>query len=249
MRGNSAGHNAPDLVVPPEEDQAEAAPAAAAEGEGGGFWGEEAPAEAAPAAPSDTAAEGSGDFWGDEGGDSAAAATAAASGYSDAVAIQLPAALPTGNRKPYFIFGDAQNAVDIWFQDLASPAARRYTGAGSAAVTAVEGEDVTSAAKYDHGEWSVILKRALRASGSVSFAEGQYVPVAFSVWDGASNERGNKRGLTQWMYLYTLPQVAPSPVGPMLRAALVVAALEIALVWWLRRRNRMTSAASAAPAS
>jgi hypothetical protein len=97
---------------------------------------------------------------------------------------------------------------------------------------------VTAVATYDHGEWSVILKRALRTSGGVSFAEGQFVPVAFSIWDGFQRERGNKRGLTQWMYLYTMPQETPSPILPMLESAVAVLAIEIALIAWVRRRNR-----------
>ncbi len=239
MRADRSGMNAPDLAVPPEEDQGE--PAAAPEESGGEFWGEE---EAEPAAP---AAEG--DFWGDDSGAAAGeAASTAASGaeFSDAVAIQLPAQLPTGIRKPYFLFGDAQNPVDLWFVDLAAqssqpgaqPAARRYLGAGSATLTPIEGEEVTAVASYESGEWSVILKRGLRASGGVAFTEAQYVPIAFSLWDGAARERGNKRGLTQWKYLYTMPQSTPSPVWPMLRIALAVLAIEIGLVVWVRRRKR-----------
>ena len=45
--------------------------------------------------------------------------------------------------------------------------------------------------------------------GGVTFAEGQYVPIAFSIWNGTDRERGNKRGLTRWMYLYTLPRETP----------------------------------------
>ena len=229
LRADTSGRNAPDLVVPAEEDQGDVEPAA---GESSGdVWGD----EAAPAAPAPGAGDASGDIW----GESEAAATPAAGGeFSDAVAIQLPVQLPTGNRKPYFLFGDEQNAVDLWFVDLASKVAQRYSGAGSKNVTLVEGEDVTAVASYDHGEWSVILKRALRTSGGVSFAEGQFVPVAFSIWDGFQRERGNKRGLTQWMYLYTMPQATPSPFLPMLESAIAVLVIEIALIAWVRRRNR-----------
>ncbi len=231
LRADTAGRNAPDIAVPPAEDQGDVEPAA---GEStGDVWGEEAaPAAPAPSSGGDTSG---GDIW----GESETTATPAAGGeFSDAVAIQLPAQVPTGNRKPYFLFGDQQNAVDLWFVDLASKVAQRYSGAGSSAVTLVEGEDVSAVASYDHGEWSVVMKRALRATGGVSFAESQFVPVAFSVWDGFQRERGNKRGLTQWMYLYTMPQETPSPFLPMLESALAVLAIEIALVAWVRRRER-----------
>ena len=157
------------------------------------------------------------------------------------MAIQLPNQLPSGARKPYFLFGDAQNPVDLWFIDLAKKAATRYNGAGSGSLSVVEGEDVSAVASYDQGEWSVIFKRALRGSGGVTFAEGQYVPVAFSLWDGAQRERGNKRGLTRWVYLYTMPRETPSTLWPMLRAAVVVLAVELLLIFWVRRRQRNPS--------
>ena len=234
MRADTKGHNAPDLAVPPEEDKGEAAPAATP-GEGG-FFGEE---EAAPAAPAGKpSGESSADDFFNEG-EGAAAPAAPGADFSDAVAIQLPAQLPAGSRKPYFLFGDSQNPVDIWFLDLATKAATRYSGAGSKSLSVVEGEDVSAVAGYDQGEWSVVFKRALRGNGGVTFAEGQYVPVAFSLWDGAQRERGNKRGLTRWMYLYTMPQETPSALWPMLRAFIAVLVVEILLIVWVRRRHAL----------
>ena len=243
-RADVSGKNAPDMVVPPEEDSAEeAAPAAAGseESEGGDIWGEEAaPAEAAaPSAGAAGAEEADGgDIWGEEGGETAATPGGE---FSDAVAIQLPMQLPSGSRKPYFLFGDAQNPVDLWFVDLATKAATRYNGAGSKSLSVIEGEDVSAVASYDKGEWSVVFKRALRGSGGVTFAEGQFVPVAFSFWDGSQRERGNKRGLTRWMYLYTMPRETPSMVWPMVRTALLVLAAELLLIYWIRRRQSQTA--------
>jgi cytochrome c oxidase cbb3-type subunit 2 len=239
LRADTVGHNAPDLVVPPAEEQAAEAAEAPAVEAGGDVWGgEEAATPAATPAPADASA--GGDVWGDEAeaAPGAPAAVTPETEFSDALAIQIPVTAPTGIRKPYFIFGDSQNPVDLWFIDLASKAVQRYTGAGSGSVTVVEGEDVTAVASYDHGEWSVVMKRALRGSGSVSFEPGQFVPVAFSVWDGYDRERGSKRGLTQWMYLYTMPQEAPSPIVPMIEAAVAVLGIEILLVLWVRRRQR-----------
>jgi mono/diheme cytochrome c family protein len=244
MRADTGGRNAPDLKVPPEEDQGDAPAAGASTEEGGGsVWGDEEAADSGDAgsvwgdeeAPAAAEGEG-GDFWGDEGGADAAAATSGTE-FSDAVALQFPAQLPDGARKPYFLFGDTQNHVDLWFLDLATKIAQRYDGAGGDSLTLVEGEDVTAVASYDQGEWTVVFKRALRASGGVTFTEGQYVPIAFSLWDGTQRERGSKRGLTQWMYLYTMPRETPSTAWPMLRAALAVLVVEILLIVWFRRRR------------
>ena len=62
------------------------------------------------------------------------------------------------------------------------------------------------------------------------------MPVAFSVWDGFSRERGNRRGLTAWYSLYVEPEVVPSAVGPMVRTALLILAIELAVIGWVRRR-------------
>ena len=56
------------------------------------------------------------------------------------------------------------------------------------------------------------------------------MPIAFSVWDGLSRERGNRRGLTIWYSLYVEPEVVPSPVGPMVKTALIILAIELALI-------------------
>jgi hypothetical protein len=62
------------------------------------------------------------------------------------------------------------------------------------------------------------------------------MPIAFSVWDGLSRERGNRRGLTVWYSLYVEPEVVPTAVGPMIRTALVILAIELAVIGWVRRR-------------
>jgi hypothetical protein len=62
------------------------------------------------------------------------------------------------------------------------------------------------------------------------------MPIAFSVWDGFSRERGNRRGLTVWHSVYLEPEVVPSAVGPMVRIALVILMIELAIIGWVRSR-------------
>ena len=211
MSAETQGSNSPALVVPVEEEEAQEAAAAAGAG-AVDEWG-----EAAPATP--------------------AAGAAPAATFSDAVAIQLPLQLPTGPRKPYFLFGDTVNGVDLWFADLARDSADQYAAKGSAAVTVLDAADVTSAAHYDKGEWSVIFKRSLAAASGIPFTPGGFVPIAFSVWDGGSHERGNKRGLTQWQTLYVEPQVVVSAKGPAIKTGLLVFGLEILVIFWVRRKR------------
>ena len=164
---------------------------------------------------------------------------AAPSEFSDAVAIQIPSQVPTGARKPYFIFGDGQNSVDLWFFDLARPDPLQFTGKGSADIAANDTGDLTGVASYDQGEWSVIFKRPLRPTAGAAFSPGEFMPVAFSVWDGFSRERGNRRGLTLWYSLYVEPEVVPSAVGPMVKTALIILAIELAVIGWVRSALRL----------
>ncbi|MCA1583590.1 MAG: c-type cytochrome [Acidobacteria bacterium] len=217
MSAEKAGKNGPSLPVPPEEEESVpgAAPAA-----GASPFGDAEVAAPPPAA--DPFAE-------------AAAPAAQASEFSDAVAIQIPSLVPSDARKPYFIFGDAQNSVDLWFFDLAGQEPVQLAGRGSADIATNDIGDVTGVASYDQGEWSVIFKRPLRTTSGAPFAPGQFMPVAFSVWDGFSRERGNRRGLTAWYSIYVEPQVVPSAVGPMVRTALLILVIELAVIFWVRR--------------
>ena len=224
MSAQKTGKNGPSLPVPPEEEEEPAAGAPA--GGGGGVFGAEEVAPAGQAA-ADPFAEPAG-----------AAPADQPSEFSDAVSIQIPSQVPTGARKPYFIFGDAQNSVDLWFFDLARRDPLQFTGKGSGAVAPNDTGDLTGVASYDQGEWSVIFKRPLRATSGAPFSPGQFMPVAFSVWDGFSRERGNRRGLTQWFSLYVEPEVVPSTLGPMLKTALLILAIELVVIGWVRRRAR-----------
>jgi DMSO reductase family type II enzyme heme b subunit len=246
MSAEKTGKNGLSLPVQEGEE---------AQGAGAGVWGD---AEAAPdqAAQSQTTAGGAQadeSIWGeaevaqtpgaaqqpeaDVWGEAAAAPPAPASEFSDAVAIQIPVQAPVGARKPYFIFGDGQSPVDLWFFDLARPEPLQFTGRGSANIAPNDTGDVTGVASYDQGEWSVIFKRPLRASSGAALSAGNFMPIAFSVWDGFSRERGNSRGLTAWYSLYLGPEAVPSAVGPMIRTALVILAIELIVIGWVRWRH------------
>jgi hypothetical protein len=212
MSADKTEKNGPSMPVPPEE--------------------EAEPATAAPAAQAPGAPPAGGDVFGEE-----AAPAAPKAEFSDAVAVQIPSQVPTGARKPYFIFGDSQNSVDLWFFDLARTAPQQFTGKGSADIAANDTGDVTGVANYDQGEWSVIFKRPLAPSSGARFSPGEFMPIAFSVWDGMSRERGNRRGLSTWYSVYMEPQAVPSVVGPMIQTALLILVIELAVIGWVRWRQ------------
>jgi hypothetical protein len=222
MSSEKSGKNGPSLPVPPEEEESAAAPT-------------QKPADASDPFAQDAAAPAPQNVD-PFAADAADAAPAAPSEFSDAVAVQIPTVATTGARKPYFIFGDAQNPVDLWFFDLARSEPVQFRGRGSADVAPNDTGDLTGVASYDQGEWSVIFKRPLRATSGAALSPGQFMPTAFSVWDGFSRERGNRRGLTVWQSLYLEPEEVPSAVGPMIRTALSILAIELIVIGWVRRR-------------
>ena len=133
---------------------------------------------------------------------------------SSAIRIQRrcgdPDSLAGANRRAeaVLLFGDAQGPVDLWYFDLARTDPLQFTGRGSADIAPNDTGDLNGVASYDQGEWSVIFKRPLRPSAGAAFVPGEFLPVAFSVWDGFSRERGNRRGLSSW-YRSTLSRKWP----------------------------------------
>ena len=227
MGSQQEGQNGPSLPVPPDEEV---------------LTPEEPPAASDPSAvdPLDPfgVAPVAADPFGiaDPFAEPGAPAEAQPPEFSDAVAIQIPSQVTTGARKPYFIFGDVQNPVDLWFFDLARSEPFQFTGRGSADITPNDTGDLTGVASYDQGEWSVIFTRPLRATSGAPLSPGEFMPVAFSVWDGISRERGNRRGLTAWYSLYVEPEVVASAVGPMVRVTLLILAIELGVIFRVRRR-------------
>jgi cytochrome c oxidase cbb3-type subunit 2 len=237
IHADTQGHNAPDLPVPAAEELEAGigtAPAAPAQG-GGDVWGEAAAPAAKPAAPA-AAPSGGGDVWGETAAPAGASgAGGAASEFSDAVAVQWPLQVSSGSRKPYFIFGDAADPVDLWFFDLAQKTPQQYVGKGSKSLTRNDTGELSAVASFTDGEWSVVYKWPLHPTTGVPFDEGQFVPVTFSVWDGFTRERGNRRALTVWYHLYVEPATVESPAGPMLKTAGFVLAAEILAIFAVRR--------------
>jgi DMSO reductase family type II enzyme heme b subunit len=155
--------------------------------------------------------------------------------FSDAVAIQFPTEMPEGTEMPYFMFGDRKSSVDLWFADLAGPTGQHYIGSGSGNINP-EGPALGLQAAYDDGMWTATFTRDRNVEGHISFEEGTFIPVAFSVWDGFNTESGNRRGLTSWYYLYVDVAEKPSPVGPMAGYGFLTLLLGVGITAFMRRK-------------
>lgn len=155
--------------------------------------------------------------------------------YSDAVALQIPRSRREGAAKPYFLFGSAEHPVELWYADLAENEPTPYVGSGSENV--VEGNtELSYTAEYEDGRWTVIFKRARQTEEGIAFEEDEFVPIAFSVWDGFNRERGPKRGVTTWYDVYVEPMETQSAAIPMAQYGLFVLLLEILVIFGVRRK-------------
>lgn len=156
--------------------------------------------------------------------------------FSDAVAIQTPSKNLSGFVKPYFLFGDGKNPVDLWFADLSKSQGELFEGRGSQSLNRVS-DAVPVSAIYEAGQWTASFRLPRRQDDGFSFEEGAFAPVAFSIWDGFTGERGNKRGITAWYHVYLPPAQTESKAGPIVRYGVFTLLIELALILVIRRRN------------
>jgi mono/diheme cytochrome c family protein len=158
--------------------------------------------------------------------------------YSDAVAIQIPSTPVEGVKKPYFIYGDAKAAVDLWFGDMANSleTAQHYVVNGAEKIVTGDG-DIAFAARYRDGRWTALFKRKRIVEGKTSFLEGGFAPIAFSIWDGFHNERGNKRGMTEWYHVYLEPMQKDSIIWNIVLAIVITALIQWIVVVCVRRKH------------
>jgi DMSO reductase family type II enzyme heme b subunit len=147
--------------------------------------------------------------------------------FSDAIALQFPPQIPTGTERPYFLMGNADDAVYLlrWEQG---------TGVGEASangptkIAALAGGEASGKAVYAAGQYRLVMKRPLagHGQGRPTFRTAQFTPVAFQAWDGGAGETGTKMSLTSWYYLrLEEPQSNRRFVIPPVVAILTLAAM------------------------
>ncbi|MBI4638581.1 MAG: c-type cytochrome [Candidatus Rokubacteria bacterium] len=147
--------------------------------------------------------------------------------YADAIALQFPPKTAGGPERPYFLMGDASDAVYLlrWQQ---GPGVGEATANGPGKVSPLAGSEAAGKATFQHGQYRLVLKRALVGKGGdrPTFEPEVFVPVAFQAWDGGAGETGTKMSLTSWYYLrLEPPQSNRRFVIPPVVAVLTLAAM------------------------
>ncbi|HMG18852.1 MAG TPA: c-type cytochrome, partial [Gemmatimonadales bacterium] len=124
--------------------------------------------------------------------------------WSDQLAVQFPLTIPQGMERPYFLMGNPSAPVYQW----------RWSSQGGAVAGLARGLDrfdplagggtVGAQAVYDHGEWQVVLTRALATADTaheLQVRTGRAIPVAFFAWDGSNGEHGTRMAVSTWYFL------------------------------------------------
>jgi len=164
--------------------------------------------------------------------------------YQDELEVLVPSG-GEGPALPHFVYGDARRSVDLW----------RWTAAGAAEdrerpVEALRASGVTTPlssvpadgrptfvrAAWRDGRWTVVLRQPLEPQGELR--PGSLVPVAFHVRDGGHGETGLRMSLSSWYFLHLREPVGVPQLAWVLLAVLGAAAVELALVRFVRGRAR-----------
>lgn len=156
---------------------------------------------------------------------------------ADQVAVQMPAYLAR-DEKPHFLLGDRNHAVDYWRWNAAN-GLQRFTAEGHDKLKPRDIGSIGAAAAYKDGQYRVIFRRLLRAGGAdeTDLSAGQFVPIAFHLWDGGEGEEGLRMAISSWTYLL-LETKAPvtAYVWPFAFGLLALGG-EVWLLRRVRRRN------------
>jgi Ethylbenzene dehydrogenase len=100
---------------------------------------------------------------------------------------------------------------------------------------------LTGDATFDHGRWTLVLRRPLAATDStnaLSFRTGQPIPVAFFAWDGDNGEHDTKGALSTWYFVYLGEPTPKTLYATPILATLLTAGLGIFAVGRAQRRER-----------
>ena len=124
---------------------------------------------------------------------------------SDAIAVQIPSRLV--GTKPYFLYGDASNSVDLWFYSASKDAADLYLGRGeeNLDLAPAGGPVVRAKGVYEDGLWRVVFIAPRGSGDTLRLPDATFIPVAFSAWSGLARETGNRRAVSSWYHLYLVP--------------------------------------------
>jgi DMSO reductase family type II enzyme heme b subunit len=121
---------------------------------------------------------------------------------ADAISLQFPPQITPGPERPYFLMGDASDAVYLlrWEEGKGVTEA---TANGPTKIAPMATNEASGKAVFSNGQYRLVMKRARMAKDAnrPTFTPTVFTPVAFQAWDGGAGESGARMSLTSWYYL------------------------------------------------
>ena len=161
--------------------------------------------------------------------------------WPDQIAVQFPVTIPTGMERPYFLMGNSSAPVYQWrWTSTARTTAVAGLARGLERFDPVSNGGVGAQAVYDHGQWRVVLTRALASPDTATqlpFRSGRAIPVAFFALDGSNGEHGTRMAISTWYFL-ALDEPVPARVfiSPVL-AMMLTLGLGMLVVWRAQQKT------------
>lgn len=160
--------------------------------------------------------------------------------FEDAVAIEFPVQIPTGAKRPFFLMGDSELAVQLLRWGSSSGMTElNGNGLDKRHPQPASSQETTATGEFINGQYQVVMKRPLKtanAAQDIQFETGRFIPIAFFVWDGSNGETGGKMALTSWYYFMMEPELPKITYVYPAMAVVLVGGLQ----WWVIRRLRQT---------
>jgi DMSO reductase family type II enzyme heme b subunit len=163
----------------------------------------------------------------------------------DAIAVQFPRTIPTGMDRPFFLMGNTRDPVYLWHWQSQPERVLEMQGRGMDRLDPITAEHspVTGRSVYDHGQWRLLLRRALTVSADgaaaapqrLDFATTQPIPFALFAWDGDNGEADTRAAISTWYYIYLDEPTPPTVLAMPILAMLLTAGLGF---WMVRRAQR-----------
>jgi DMSO reductase family type II enzyme heme b subunit len=157
----------------------------------------------------------------------------------DAIAMQFPSEIR--DERPYFIMGDPSYPVYVVRLNAGAESVEELTATGQEHAVGIrfapqgsESQQFSGKVLFKDGRYRAILKRALATpdKADLQFAPMQFIPIAFSVWDGGNGEVDSKRSISAWYYILLKPPDPPTRyIYPTVFAVVIVG-----IQWWVSRR-------------
>ena len=141
--------------------------------------------------------------------------------FRDAVAVQFSVKPREWADRPYFLYGQIDDPVNLWRYraDVDSAATdtvgtfEEFTAKGPEKIALQPPDDqaLGGAAHYLHGRWRVVMTRPLATAATrsdVQIEPGRFIPFSVMAWDGGAGESGLRQSLSSW---YNMKLEAPIP--------------------------------------